>query len=836
MNKASNIKCCLKGFLVCLHIFSFLALNAQSKVINGLVKDGHSDEFLPFASVKFKNTTIGKITDSSGAFTFVLSKWPSDTLEITSIGYKSFYYVLRQRNDTIVLLAALEAGEAIAEVIIKAKQKHSRGWYLWKKVVAHRDENNIFKYDNFTYHVYNKLEVDINNFNKEKIEKSRLFKKFRFIANSIDSTLEEKPILPTFFSETLSDYYYQKNPRKTREIIRANQISGVTNESITKYLGGLYQNIVIYNNFIPVFDKKYISPIHGNGDAYYDYKLVDTQYVAGRRLLHLVFIPKRKGQNTFTGDCWIHDSTFAVQKIILHVNSESNLNFVDKLSIVQEFSLINDSTWFLSKDKFVVNLNPLGNKSVGFIAKKTTNYNKVIINSIVIEKEVSQNTLTEQVVVLADVKDKSNNYWDTSRTEPLSKTEKGIYVMVDSIQRSPAYKRIHNTLYFLSTGYKNIGKIQIGPWFNWISGNALEGTRIRFDVGTNKKISKNIYLHGYLAYGFTDKRFKGQAEALWMLKRNPWQTIHMSYINDLSFNQNYNRSDISGDNILAVAIRKKNIPIKFINLEQKKIEYFRDSKIGLSSTLSLTNKIYTPLKNIPGKELFPVRNGEALNTTEIAIRLRFAYIEKFFEKTFFRYTLGSTYPIAEIEFTQGIQGVLNSSYSYQKLSGGISDDISIAPFGKLSFNVYGGKVFGALPYVFLEVHPGNEVYYYNKYAFNLMNRYEFVSDRYAGFSLEHNFGSGFFKYIPLTRKLKFRQFWNVKAITGNLSDANKVYNFVGVYPLKTLDGNSYLEAGTGFDNIFKLFRLDLVWRLSPTPLPENNVSHFGVFGSFKVQL
>jgi len=835
MNKASNVKCCLNGFLGFLLLFPFLSIHAQTKVINGLVKDGHSDEFLPFASVKFKNTSVGKITDSSGAFSFVLSKWPSDTLEITSISYQSFYYVIPHGKDTVVLLAALEAGKAIAEVIIKARQKHSRGWYLWKKVVAHRDENNIFKFDNFTYNVYNKLEIDLNNFNKEKIEKSRLLKKFRFIANSIDSTLEEKPILPTFFSETLSDYYYQKNPYRTREIIRANQITGVKNESITKYLGGLYQNVAIYQNFIPVFDKQYVSPINDNGDAYYDYKLADTQYVAGKRLLHLVFIPKRKGQNTFTGDCWVHDSTFAVQKIILHVNGESNINFVDKLSIVQEFSMINDSTCFLSKDKFVVNLNPLGNKSVGFIARKTTNYNKVIFNSPVIEKEVSQNTVIEQVVVLPNVKDKANNYWDTARIEPLNKTEKGIYVMVDSIQRSPTYKRMYNTVYFLGTGYKNIGKIQIGPWFSWISGNVLEGTRIRFDLGTNKNFSKKIYLHGYLAYGFTDKRYKEQAEALWMLKRNPWQTIHASYINDLSFNQNY-RSDISGDNILAVAIRKKGIPIKFINLEQKKIEYFRDSKIGLSVALSLTNKIYTPLKNIPGKELFPVQNGEPLNSAEIAVRLRFAYVEKFLENTFFRYSLGSSYPIGEIEFTQGIKGVLNSSYTYQKLSGSISDDISIAPYGKLSFNIYGGKVFSTLPYVLLEVHPGNEVYYYNKYAFNLMNRYEFVSDRYVGVSLEHNIGNGLFKYIGLTRKLKFRQFWNLKAITGKLSDANKAYNFVGSYPLKALDGKVYLEAGTGVDNIFKLFRLDLVWRLSPTPLPVNKASRFGIFGSFKVQL
>lgn len=166
----------------------------------------------------------------------------------------------------------------------------------------------------------------------------------------------------------------------------------------------------------------------------------------------------------------------------------------------------------------------------------------------------------------------------------------------------------------------------------------------------------------------------------------------------------------------------------------------------------------------------------------------------------------------------------------------ISDQVSIAPFGKLDYNFFGGKVFGTLPYVLLEVHPGNEVYYYNKYAFNLMARYEFVSDKYAGFTVEHNLGNGLFKFIPLTRKLKFRQFWNIKGVTGSLSSSNKQLNFVSNHSFKSLDNKLYLEAGTGVDNIFKVLRLDFVWRLLPTPLPDNKSSRFGIFGSFKIKL
>ncbi len=146
---------------------------------------------------------------------------------------------------------------------------------------------------------------------------------------------------------------------------------------MSKYLGGMEQNIDFYNNFIPVFDKRFVSPLSNNGDYYYRYQIVDTQYVNTRRLLHLIFTPKRKGENTFEGDCWVHDSSFAIQKMTLRLDASSNVNFVQELTIIQEFTLLHDTTWFLSRDKFVVNLTPLGKNRMGMIGRKTTTYKNI---------------------------------------------------------------------------------------------------------------------------------------------------------------------------------------------------------------------------------------------------------------------------------------------------------------------------------------------------------------------------------------------------------------------------------------------------------------------------
>ena len=38
-------------------------------------------------------------------------------------------------------------------------------------------------------------------------------------------------------------------------------------------------------------------------------------------------------------------------------------------------------------------------------------------------------------------------------------------------------------------------------------------------------------------------------------------------------------------------------------------------------------------------------------------------------------------------------------------------------------------------YVPRKNHPGNDIYYYNNSSFNLMNRFEYISDKYAGINV-----------------------------------------------------------------------------------------------------
>ncbi|MBD0284241.1 MAG: carboxypeptidase-like regulatory domain-containing protein [Flavisolibacter sp.] len=815
----------MKLYLCFFFSLSAFMLSAQTKVLKGVIRDQHSDEVVPFASVRLLHSGVGKMADSAGTFTIHLAAWQNDTLEITNISYQDYRYLIdtsQIKGDTLEIVARMVPGRITAEVVVKAKV--NRGLLLWKRIVAHKPENDRYRFQNFSYELYNKLELDLKNFNRDRFEKVKLLKKFNFILDNID-TSENAPFLPVYLTEAISDYYYQKNPLKRREVFKGVKTLGLDNESVAKLLGGMDQVVNFYNNFIPVFDKQFISPISDNGDNYYKYKIADTQYVAGRRLIHLVFTPKRKGENTFEGDCWVHDTSYAIQKMNLRLSKEANVNFVDRLSLIQEYQLINDSTWFLAKDKFVVDITPAGKTALSFIGRKTTTYRDVVVNDASVTGELTKNKQLEETVLPQDANQKDNAYWQESRHEQLSKNEQGIYKMIDTLMQMPAFKRATKTLEFIGTGYLDIGKYEIGPWQNWITSNTEEGLRLRFDVGTNRFFSKKVAFHTYMAYGFGDQKWKGEGDVFYLLKRDPRMYLYGSYLNDFDRGQNY-YDEISSDNIFALAIRKKGVPIKFIRLKESRLDYFKEWDNGFSILTSTRHKSFTPVRNLPNGTTFK----DPFTSFEASIRLRYAYLERFLENTFYRTSLGSPYPITELKFTRGISGIFNSNYNYSKLSLSISNYRTIPPLGSLYFNVFGGKTFGTVPYMFLDIAPGNEIYYYNRQAFNLMNRYQYIHDRYAGINIEHNFGNGLFRLIPITRKLKFRQLWTAKALWGGLSAANRTLNFTTDYPFQSLDGKTYLELGTGVDNILKVFRLDLIWRA----LPAKDVNQrFGVFGSFR---
>jgi len=637
----------LKAGFVLLFTIASLSLFSQ-KTIRGIVKDSHSEEPIPFASVAFRHSATGAVTDSLGKFSIIVNHWPSDTLDISYVGYQPNFITVSDDKHEYDVAIPLERGVSNDVVVVKARI--DKGLWLWKKIVQHKPENNRYKYDNFSYELYNKLEVDIKNFRSiQKITKIKPFKPLNDLINMHIDSSEGVKVLPAYLTEAISNYYYQKKPLKRREEIIAANTNGVKNESMVKFLGGMDQVINVYNNYINVFTKEFVSPASDNGDFYYKYTITDTQYIAGDRYFHLLFRPRRKGMNTFEGDCWVQFGSYAIQKMNLYLDKTADINFLERFSYVQEFTRLSDSNWFVSREKLIADITPIGNKVPGLIGRKSSTYKHIIVNDSSVVNKLKENKDQEEIITLPGAQERNRQYWDTSRHEGLSKTEMAIVKMIDTLVNAPEYKKITKKIAFLATGYFDVGNVQLGSAYNWFSGNNWEGFRMRFDVASNKHFNPKFMYHAYLAYGFKDKKVKGMGELFYLPKKHPRQYWNLSYKNDLDFGQQY-YSEISSDNIFSFAIRKPNIPLKFINLEQGSFEFFNELPSGFSVKATATNKAYDPLQNLLPADSFAT-GLKRLTSTEFSVKLRFAYQEKFLESTFYRLSLGSAFPIVEATFT-----------------------------------------------------------------------------------------------------------------------------------------------------------------------------------------
>lgn len=818
-------------------------LDAQQYVQGRIVND-FSQEYLSQVSVYWQKAGWGGVTDSLGFFKIRKSHLSQDSLLIQYVGYATLAKPVSMFLDTTVYTFNLQVAQAKDPVVVKTK--FSKGLRWWKNVVQHKKENDAFRFSSYSYQLYNKMEIDINNVNKEKLQSKKLMKPFAFVLDNTDTTSESKPFLPVFITETLSDYHYSTQPKKIREEIKAVQTQGIKNESILQFAGGINQKLNIYSDYVSLFGKEFISPFSVHGDKHYYYKGSDTNIINGEKFFHLSFKPLQEGSNVFSGNCWIHQGTWAIQKVTLNLPASANINFINRLSIIQEFKQVDGKQWMFSKDKFVAEIAPLAKDKMSFIARRTCLYSNVMIDDASTKVALAKNKKNEEVIVHEDATKLGEAMWHTIRPEALSVNEAKVYTMIDTIKKLPAFKKYSDALTFIFDGHKKLGKLEIGPWYKWMSGNQHEKIRLRFDLGTTEQFSKQLRLHGYVAYGFKDDKLKGKFDVTYKPAFAKGWKVYAAYLNDLDNGRTkFNDEDATTDNMFSQIIRRSYIKQKFMGVEGIKLAVTKEWDNNISAQVTIARDYYETFNPLPSRKFFTRRKDERLINTEVGFKLRYAPGEKKIVTHRKERKLKNSSPVFELQYARAIPNLLLGEYQYDKITARVMQKFRLPNWGTLEYMAYAGKFYGnELPFMVLELHPGNEIYYYNKQSFNLMNRFEYVSDQYAGINIEHNIEKKLINLVPFLRKTKVRQFWNIKSVWGDLTDNNRKFNRIefGDYRMKCLRGEHYTELGTGFDNIFKFFRLDMVWRFSPTLVRPNGAvinnttkNNFGVFGSFRVQ-
>ncbi|MCK4569410.1 MAG: carboxypeptidase-like regulatory domain-containing protein [Bacteroidales bacterium] len=808
-------------FFLLILVVSMLPGHAQVTKIMGTVINAVTGEPIPFVNLYFEGTSIGATSGFEGQYAIETFS-PGDSLTASYVGYISKSTKITPKIFQRVDFALEPDNILLEEVVILPGENPAE--VLLRKVIENKEINNKKEFDAFEYEVYTKVQFDANNIT-ESLQDRKLLKPFNFIFNYMDtSTLNGKAYLPVFLSETMSEIYYRRNPKENLEIIVASKLSGVENESITQFLGDLNSNVNIYDNYITLFQKNFVSPIANFGLSFYKYYLVDSMYINNQWCYHLMFKPRRKQELTFSGTFWVHDSTYAIKQVEMEMARDMNLNFVSAGMIRQEYSLIDGKYWMLTKDYLMGDFNlTKKSRTIGVYGHRSTSSKNFVFNE---PRDDDFYKSPVSVIVEEDAMEKDDLYWGIARHDSLTSREKGIYEMIDSIKSIPIFETYLDLGYMLINGYYIWGNFELGPYYKLLSFNAIEGARFRLGGQTSNKFSNKLMIDGHIAYGTKDRRFKFGLGFLYMLNTNPRRALSGSYLYDM-VQLGQSQDAFSQENFFAVFFRR-NPANKLSMLERYKIAYEHEWVQGFSNTFSLSHRKLFPV----GDSRFIVYPEEGVAmvedniiSTEIGIKARWAHKERYILGEFTRITIGTKYPIFEVLYGYGIPSVFRSEYEYHRLQLQMKQWFNVFSIGWSKYILEAGKIWGILPYPLLKLQPANETFLFDEFAYNLMNYYEFINDQYISIYYTHHFDGFFLNHVPLMRKLKWRGVIHGRALLGSMSKENESYS---EFPGKQIDMTiPYYEAGVGVENIFKFIRVDVIWRLNYRD--TNNPRNFGVF-------
>ncbi|MHA7128654.1 DUF5686 and carboxypeptidase-like regulatory domain-containing protein [Algoriphagus namhaensis] len=810
-------------FLVCLISFESFA----QTVIYGKVTDAETGDPIPFASVLLKGTTVGNSTDFEGNFRIETTA-RADSILVTYLGYITQTKALSDQTEQQINFQLRPADFEMEAFVFEAGENPA--FEIIRRAVAKKKEFDKRNLEAYETKNYTKIEIDIDQVS-ESFTQRKAVQKVTNILDSIKQLTndEGEKILPIFFSETLSKFYFRANPELKKEIVEKSKVTGVgiTDGSTTSQItGSAFQEYNFYKNWLNILEKEFVSPIADGWKGFYDYDLLDSVLIEGDSAYLLKIYPLREQDLAFTGSIWINTKTYALEQVDLTIPKEANLNFIERIKIQQVLEPTSQGPLIPVKTRVQIKIGQVTPNTAGLLAKFYTS-----ADSIRLTDPQPTSFFNQAVVLRPDYTTGDEDFWRANRQDPLTSEELAVLQMVDTLRKIPVIRFYSEGLKFFATGYLPVGKLDLGPWPGFFNYNDVEGVRLGMGFRTNLKFSNKWLLEGYAAYGFKDGRIKYTGSITRILDRNRWTTLSLTSQREID-QVGLEIESLAGNSIFLAASRFGTLRRPYLTTNHR-LEFQREFFKGFLFSGGLRTSQFDPLYDFFYLEKDTGEYRSEFQTTEARVGVRYGRDEIIIINDNERVSFGpSRWPIFELNYTKGFQW-LDGDFDYSKLSLYVYQRLNLGMLGVSRYEAEARKIFGEVPYPLLRNHLGNETLFYTNAAFNTMNFNEFASDQYFSLRYRHFFEGFLLNKIPLIKKLKWRGVANANILFGSVRDANSTNA-----PTEDPEGNPletfgrldptkpYLELGYGIENIFKFFRVDFFHRM--TYLDNPGAKPFGV--------
>jgi len=752
-------------------IILFLSFLAKGQ-ISGYIYDFETKNPLEFCNVFNTKSKNGTITDLDGKFTIDVPI--GSTLSISFIGYKTQDYIIQKKNIGKIYLIPFSS--YLQEVTVSPDENPAI--VIMKRVIRKNKENksdNTVQYRNNHLQIY--LKDKKNSINP--LKRSVLFKQYS------DSLEKGVPI-----------YISTQNYKNNNLIKDSSYGVGVNKQYFKEYINSIDIDFDIQSNIVNIFGRGIVTPISKEAFSYYKYYLLDSALINNEYCYKIKVETKNKSDVTFNGVIWVNKFSDQLQKANLSLNSNF-INYINDISLNQDFNN-RDSNRYQSSNyiQFSLKLSDL------YISDSL---------SIFVQKECIWSTDSQYI----------ENDSNLSVKDSLFHQDMSI---IKSLINDSHIKLVTKLTEMFVSSYYTINMIDIGPIYEINTNNKIEGQRVSLMMRTNNKLSNNALISAYIGKGFKDKRNKfgfqfkirnkeKNSIVLSVSTKSDIEYLGSSFINNSLYPNRFNNSS---EDIFSSLFKKT---------EQEEMIYIKNNEAALMKEFNnLDITLYYSKNSVEKNENLLINNN--ISRSSIGLKMRYTLSKKV-KNHFDIINIKSHLPIFFTDFN--VTNNISSSYNIVNAKFATLHTINTSLLGRTKYLLDFGVIISNDSYSILdlELHRGNQSYIYNFTKSSLMDKYEFISDRYAAIYLQQHLNGRILNKIPIIKRMELREVFVSNIILGNVHNKSNLDNLPSfTTPLSYK--KPYIEVGIGLENIFKVFRINAIWRL--TYLDNNDSPSFGVLG------
>lgn len=826
-----------------------LSQAAGAQTITGVVVEEATGDTIPFPSVQYKKERIATSGNAYGRFS--VKRINGEKLTFSAVGYQELTILIGPNTPSEMKITLKTDTKQLKGVMVKSKRsKYSRknnpAVELMKRVIAAKKRTDLANHDYYQFNKYQKITFAINDIKPTELENEKLKKK-KWLINQIETCpYNNKLILPLSVDETVTRNIYRKDPKTEKSIIMGQNTSGVndlieTGDILNTVLKDVFTDVDLYDDQIRLLQYPFTSPIGKDAISFYRFYIVDTVYVDRDKCFHLQFLPNNQQDFGFRGEIWIlADSTLHVKRCNLTLPKKSDVNFVDNLQVIQEYTRLPEGEWALTTDDMFVEMSIAKFLSKAIVIR-TTRMSDYAFD------ELPDKIFKGKAKVLheANAMMRDEAFWDKYRSVELTKSESSMDAFINNLSQTKGFKYIIFGVKafienFVETGSQNHpSKVDIGPINTLISSNFIDGVRTRISAQTTGNLNPHWFLSGYYARGWDSHKnyYKGELtysfnKKEYLPREFPKRTLTFTSTYDVcSPSDKFMHTD--KDNVFTALKWTTVDKMMFYNRQQLSFE--REEEWGFRTTISLKTEENEACGKLLFKPLSMVGMEDAMNgpgkfrTTEARIELRYAPGETFINTKQRRLPVNLDAPVFTLSHTTGIKGFLGGDFDYNFTEASIYKRLWLNSWGKIDILAKGGIQWNKVPFPLLIMPAANLSYIISDETFNLINNMEFLNDRYASLDISWDLNGKLFNRIPLLKKLKWREWLGIKCLWGTLTDKNNptLAANAGDGTLMEFPEGSYImdnkrpyiELIAGIHNIFKIIHIQYVHRLNYNHLP-----------------